>query len=63
MTVFSVRRLVTRPLRLAAIIRHPGMARRAVQPERRTYHDSFFADPAIVEDDYYRMRRRSASGR
>jgi hypothetical protein len=63
MTVLSVRRLVIRALRRAAMIRRPGMARRAVQPERRTYHDSFFADPAIVEDDYYRMRRRTASGR
>jgi hypothetical protein len=62
MTVFSLRRFVARPLRRAAEIRHHGMARRRVRPERRTYHDSFFADPAGVEDDYLRLRRRSASG-
>jgi len=63
MTVFSVRRLVTRPLRRAAMIRHPGMARRPVPPGRRTYHDPFFTNPATVEDDYHRMRRRSAPSR
>jgi len=60
MTVFPFRRLVARPLRRAAAIRHRGTARR---PERRTYRDSFFADPAVVEDDYLRLRRRSTSGR
>jgi hypothetical protein len=61
MTVLSLRRLVARPLRRSAVIRHPGHARRGVPPERRTYRDWFFADPAAVEDDYNRMRRRSAS--
>jgi hypothetical protein len=63
MTVFSLRRLVARPLRRAAVIRHPGTARRPVQPGRRTYHDWYFADPAVVEDDYHRLRRRGGSGR
>ena len=58
MTVISLRRLAAWPLR-AAVTRHPGMARRHVLPERGTYHDSFFADPAVVEDDYRRMHARS----
>ena len=36
--------------------RHPGAARCPAPPERRTYRDSFFADPAAVEDDSRRMR-------
>jgi hypothetical protein len=63
MTAFSLRRLVARPLHRTAVTCHPGQARRRVPPERRTYHDWFFADPAVVEDDYDRMRRRTASGR
>jgi hypothetical protein len=63
MTVFSLRRFAARPLRRAAVTRHPGMARRPARPKRRTYHDSFFADPAAVEDDYPRLRRRSTLGR
>jgi hypothetical protein len=39
------------------------MARHPVQPERRIYHDSFFTDPAVAEDDYHRMRRRSTTSR
>ena len=64
MTVLSLQWLVARPRRRAAVIRHvsplrrraavirhPGPARR----ERGTYRDSFFADPAAVEDDSRRM--------
>jgi hypothetical protein len=63
MTVFSLRRLAARPLRRAAMICHPPRECRRVPPGRRTYHDWFFADPAAVEDDYHRMRRRTTSGR
>jgi hypothetical protein len=40
-----LRRLLNRPLR-----DQPGQA--------RIHHDPFFADPAAVEDDYWRMSRR-----
>jgi hypothetical protein len=63
MTVMSLRRLVARQWRRAAATRDPDTARHPVQPRRRTYHDSFFADPAVVEDDYDRMRRRSTTSR
>jgi hypothetical protein len=53
MTVLSLRWLAARPRRRPAVIRHLSAARRA----RRTYRDSFFADPAVVEDDARRMRR------
>ena len=43
-----------RPWRRAAVARNSRTARRR---ERRTYRDSFFADPAAVEDDSRRMRR------
>jgi hypothetical protein len=61
MTVISLRRLVARRVRRAAATRDPDMARHPVQPGRRIYRDSFFADPAVVEDDYHRMRRRSTA--
>ena len=53
MTVMSLQWLVARPRRRPAVIRRLSSARR----ERRTYRDSFFADPAVVEDDARRMRR------
>jgi hypothetical protein len=66
MTVLSFQRLRTRLRRPAAmnrsrrpaiVTRHPGPARCPAPPERRTYPDSFFADPVAVEDDARRMRR------
>jgi hypothetical protein len=59
MTVLSLQWLAARPRRRTALIRKPSPARR----ERRTYRDSFFADPAAVEDDSRRMSRRGAPGR
>ena len=59
MTVMSLQWLVARPRRRPAVIRRLSSARR----ERRTYRDSFFADPAAVEDDSVRMRRRDAPAR
>jgi hypothetical protein len=64
MTVLSLRWLLTRPRRgvivtrsrwPAIVTRHRSPARRP-PPERRTYPDLFFADPAAVEDDSRRMR-------
>ena len=66
MTVLPLQWLLARPRRPAAVTRswhraivtrHLGPARCLVPPERRTYRDVFFADPATVEDDYRRMRR------
>ena len=66
MTVLSLQWLVARPRRRAAVIRHVSPARRRAavirhpgpaRRERRTYRDSFFADPALVEDDSRRMSR------
>ncbi len=59
MTVILLGRLVTRPLR-AAVTRHAGAGHRRKRRERRSYHDPFFADPAVVEDDSRRMRVRYA---
>jgi hypothetical protein len=59
MTVLSLQWLVARPRRRTAVIRNSSTARRP----RRTYRDSFFADPAAVEDDSIRMRRRDALAR
>ena len=65
MTVLSLRWLLARPRRRAIVTRawwpaimtrHLGPARRPVPPERRTYPDLFFADPAAVEDDSRRMQ-------
>jgi hypothetical protein len=56
MTVLSLQWLAARPRRRAAVIRNSRMARR----QRRPYRDSFFADPAAVEDDSRRMRRDGA---
>jgi len=53
MTVLSLPWPAARLRRRALVTRRPGPARR----ERRTYRDSFFADPAVVEDDARRMRR------
>jgi hypothetical protein len=58
MTVLSLQRLAARPRRRAAVLRRLGAARRPAPAERRTYHDSFFADPAVVEDDARRMTAR-----
>jgi hypothetical protein len=56
MTVLSFRQFVARPRWRAIVIRNsvirtPSATRR----ERRAYRDSFFADPAVVEDDARRM--------
>ena len=59
MTVLSLQWLAARPRRRFAVIRNSGKVRR----ERRAYRDSFFADPAAVEDDYRRMRRDGARAR
>jgi hypothetical protein len=56
MTVMSLRRLVAWPLRQAVVTRHLGREHSLVHPERHAHYDSFFADPANVEDDYRRMR-------
>ena len=48
--------IVTRWWRPAIAARHLGPASRPVPPPRRTYPDSFFADPVAVEDDSRRMR-------
>jgi hypothetical protein len=53
MTIISIRRFVARPLRRVAVTRRPA------PPRRRAYPDPFFADPAAVEDDRLRMRRRT----
>jgi len=54
MTVLSWPWRVARPRRRTTAIR---ISRTAV-PERRTYPDAFFADPALVEDDARRLGRR-----
>jgi hypothetical protein len=59
MTVLLLQWPAARPRRWATVLRNSRTARR----ERRTYRDSFFADPAAVEDDSNRMRRRDASAR
>jgi hypothetical protein len=59
MTVLSRQWRVARPRRRTALIR----AARTVRPPRRTYPDSFFADPSLVEDDVRRMTRRGSSAR
>jgi hypothetical protein len=56
MTVLSLQWPTVRPRRWAAVLRNSRTARRA----RRPYRDSFFADPAAVEDDARRMRRDGA---
>ena len=66
MTVLSLQWLAARPRRRTSLIRRPGAARHLPLPrhrEHRTYRDSFFADPAAVEDDYRRMRRDGALAR
>jgi len=51
-SVSEVRRvLVARPRRRP---RRPARRR----GPRAPYRDAYFADPGVVEDDYYRMRRR-----
>jgi hypothetical protein len=49
----------TRPRHLLIMTRHLRPTRCPVPPERRIYPDLFFADPAAVEDDSRRMRRRT----
>ena len=63
MTVLSLQWLLAWPRRRAAatrpsalVTRHLGCVRQPALPARRTYRDSFFADPAAVEDDSRRMR-------
>ena len=56
MTVLSLQWLLARPRRRGVVTRRLGSARGPVPPERRTYPDLFFADPAAVEDDSRRMR-------
>jgi hypothetical protein len=56
MTVLSFQWLLARPRRSAAGLRFPNPKRAPAPPKRRTYADSFFADPNAVEDDYRRMR-------
>jgi hypothetical protein len=63
MTVLSLRWLLAWPRRRAAarppaaiVTRRLRSARHPAPPGRRTYRDSFFADPAAVEDDSRRMR-------
>jgi len=63
MTVLSFQSLVARPRRRIALARRLGAPRRRLWSGRRTYHDPFFADPAAVEDDSRRMRRRDALDR
>jgi hypothetical protein len=58
MTVLSFQWLLGRPRPLTRR-RLPARPRRrggAIRSRRRTYADSFFADPNAVEDDYRRMR-------
>ena len=59
MTVLSLQWLAARPRRRFAVIRNSGKVRR----ERRAYRDSFFADPAAVEDDSRRMSQRGGAAR
>jgi hypothetical protein len=63
MTVLSLQWLAARPRRRTAVIRTSRAARRTVRPGRRTYPDSFFADPAVVEDDSGRLGRRGTLSR
>jgi hypothetical protein len=60
MTVLSLHWLLARPRRPASVTaivaRRPVPVRCPVPRERRTYSDSFFADPVAVEDDSRRMR-------
>jgi hypothetical protein len=65
MSVLSLQWLWVRPRRRAVVARsrwpaimtrHRGPARGPVPPQRRTYPDSFFADPVAVEDDSRRMQ-------
>ena len=53
MTVLLLQWPAARPRRWVTVLRNSRTARR----ERRLYRDSFFADPAAVEDDARRMRR------
>jgi hypothetical protein len=53
MTVLSFQRLAAWPRRRAALPRH--LRRAARRPPRPAYHDPFFADPAVVEDDARRL--------
>jgi hypothetical protein len=57
MTILSLPRLAARPRRWPALTRRSAAACHPARRERRTYRDSFFADPAAVEDDSRRMSR------
>lgn len=65
MTVLSRPWRVAGPWRMARPRRRTAAIRtaRGAQPPRRVYPDSFFADPALVEDDTRRMTRRGAPAR
>jgi len=55
MTVLSLQWRAARPRRWTAIARRLGAVHYRPRPGRRPYRDSFFADPALVEDDARRM--------
>ena len=63
MTVLSLQWRPAWPRLWAVLTRRPPAACRPTPAEGRTYHDSLFADPAIVEDDYRRMSHRGVSAR
>jgi hypothetical protein len=68
MTVLSLQwraalpRRAARPRRWTAIARRLGAVHYRPRPGR-PYRDSFFADPALVEDDARRMSRPGDSAR
>jgi hypothetical protein len=63
MTVLSRQWRVARSRRRTALPRHLDPARRPAGTKRHVYCDPFFADPAIVEDDFRRMTRPAAAAR
>jgi hypothetical protein len=63
MTVLSLQRRVARLRRRSALPRHLDPARRPAGAKRHVYSDPFFADPAIVEDDFRRMTPPAAAPR
>jgi hypothetical protein len=68
MTVLSLRWLLARPRRPAAVTRSRWLAivtrrRGPALPARHRYADMFFADPAAVEDDSRRMRHGAPTPR
>jgi hypothetical protein len=63
MTVLSRQWRVARPRRRTALPRNLDPARRSAGTKRHVYRDPFFADPAVVEDDFRRMTRPAAAAR